>query len=119
MSKGRNTTVVGVRLPDEVVKRLKSLARKDRLTMTELLKPVITDFAFNGHVGGVFKHSFEKEFKQPNDESSHSVEQKEEDIPAGFENNAEEIPDMKFKASPNPIPRNKARAKRKAKKKRH
>jgi predicted transcriptional regulator len=50
--KGRNTTVVGVRLPDDVVKRLKALARRRRRTMSELLKPVIGDFAVRGYVPG-------------------------------------------------------------------
>ena len=51
MSKGRNTTVVGIRLPDETVNRLKALARKNKLTMTELLKPVIEDYAMSGRGG--------------------------------------------------------------------
>ena len=65
MSKGRNTAVVGVRLPDEVISRLKSLARQNRQTMTELLKPVISDFAVNGRVGGVIQDSPEVAPKQP------------------------------------------------------
>lgn len=52
MSKGRNTSVVGVRLPDDVVNRLKVLARKRRQTMSELLKPVIEKFAVRGYVPG-------------------------------------------------------------------
>ena len=52
MSKGRNTTVVGIRLPDEVINNLKALARKNRVTMTELLKPVILDFSARGHIRG-------------------------------------------------------------------
>ena len=65
MSKGRNTTVVGVRLPDKVVNRLKSLARKNRQTITELLKPVITDFAVNGRDGDMIQSSTEVAPKQP------------------------------------------------------
>jgi len=53
MSKGRNTSVVSIRLPDEIVKRLQSLAKKKRLTMTELLKPVIGNFAFRGRIPSV------------------------------------------------------------------
>ena len=63
MSKGRNTTVVGIRLPDEVVNRLKSLARKDRQTMTELLKPVITDFTLNRNSDGTIQNSPETKRK--------------------------------------------------------
>ena len=55
MSKGRNTTVVGIRLPDETVNRLKALARKNKLTMTELLKPVIEDYAMSGRGGNNVK----------------------------------------------------------------
>lgn len=51
MGKGRNTTVVGIRLPDETVNRLKAVARKNRLTMTELLRPVIEDYAISGRGG--------------------------------------------------------------------
>ena len=59
MSKGRNTTVVGIRLPDETVNRLKVLARKNRLTMTELLKPVIENYArdISGRGGNNVKKS--------------------------------------------------------------
>lgn len=44
MSKGCNSTVVSVRLPDELVKDLEALARKRRRTVTELLRPVIKKF---------------------------------------------------------------------------
>jgi len=41
MSKGRNSAVVTVRLSDAVVERIKALACKRRVTISELLKPVI------------------------------------------------------------------------------
>jgi len=50
MTKGRNTSVISVRLPDEIVKRLKAKTRKTRQSLTELLKPVITDFAYDGNI---------------------------------------------------------------------
>jgi hypothetical protein len=53
MSKGRNTTVVGVRLPDDVVDRLKALASERQVSLSDLLKPVIGSFAVNGHLYGV------------------------------------------------------------------
>ena len=53
MAKGRNTSVISVRLVDETVNRLKTLARKRRITMTELLTPVIGNFAFRGRVSDV------------------------------------------------------------------
>lgn len=39
MTKGRNTSVISVRLPDYIVNRLKSMAKRRRQTMTELLTP--------------------------------------------------------------------------------
>ncbi|MBN1644331.1 MAG: hypothetical protein JW856_05905 [Dehalococcoidales bacterium] len=44
MSRGRNTTVIGIRLPDNVVDELKQMARRKRITVTELLKPEIYKF---------------------------------------------------------------------------
>jgi len=52
MTKGRKTSVLSVRLPDEVVSRLKKMAKKRKQTMTELLKPVIGNFAVRGYVLG-------------------------------------------------------------------
>jgi hypothetical protein len=45
MSKGRNTTFVGVRLPDDVVGRLKILACQRRQTMSDLLRHIIGKYA--------------------------------------------------------------------------
>jgi hypothetical protein len=42
MSKGRNTTVVGVRLPDSTAKTLKSIARKRQLSLSDLCRSAIT-----------------------------------------------------------------------------
>ncbi len=44
MSKGRNSTFVGVRLPDDVVGRLKVLARQRRKTMSDLLRDIIGQY---------------------------------------------------------------------------
>ena len=53
MAKGRNTSVVSIRLHDETVNRLKTLARKRRLTMNELLTPVVGNFAIRGRIPDV------------------------------------------------------------------
>lgn len=50
MTKGRNTSIVSVRMPDEIVNQLKKMARNRRQSMTELLKPVIENFAFRGNI---------------------------------------------------------------------
>ena len=44
MTKGRNTTVVGVRLPDETVAKLKRLAHSRRRSVSELMKQAISDY---------------------------------------------------------------------------
>lgn len=41
---GRNTSVISVRLPDETVKGLIKISRKLRLTVTDLLKPIIIEY---------------------------------------------------------------------------
>jgi hypothetical protein len=45
MSKGRNSSVVCVRLPDELVARLELLARQRRKTMSVLLRDIIGQYA--------------------------------------------------------------------------
>ena len=47
MTKGRNTTVVGVRLPDDIVKALKVIARRRNKTISELLKPLISGIVYD------------------------------------------------------------------------
>ena len=49
MAKGRNTSVISIRLSDEVVNRLKKMAKSRRISMTELVKPVIATYAFQRH----------------------------------------------------------------------
>ena len=39
MTKGRNTAVVSVRLPDDIISHLKQMAKHRRQSMTELLTP--------------------------------------------------------------------------------
>ena len=127
MSKGRNTTVVGIRLHDEIVSRLKTLARKRRVTMTELLKPVIANFAFRGYVPG---ETYFVE-RPAGDKLLHSGKvSKEVGNSNSIDGDLDGIPDLekepdhwkeakpKFKASPTTETRNKAKAKRKAKKRR-
>lgn len=53
MSRGRNTTVVGVRLPDDVVNRLKVLAREHQVSLSDLLRPIIGTFADSGHLSSM------------------------------------------------------------------
>ena len=106
MTKGRNTSVISVRVPDEVVSRLKKMAKNRRQTMTELLKPVIGNFAIRGHIPRVV-YEIEK-VDDVIEEPPH--EQKEN--PHNWDS-----PEPKFQASPSNETRNKAKAKRKAKKK--
>jgi predicted transcriptional regulator len=50
MSKGRNTTVVGARLPDELVTRLKALARSRRRTISELVTQAVRELVDYSHL---------------------------------------------------------------------
>jgi uncharacterized protein YchJ len=46
MSNGRNTSVIGIRLDDSIVIRLKKLAKnRTQGNMSDLLRPIIADFA--------------------------------------------------------------------------
>ncbi len=107
MTKGRNTSVVSVRLPDEIVTRLKKIAKNRRQSMTELLKPVIGNFAVRDHIKDVI-HT-------PEPAQNVIEEPPDLDIETGYWKE----PKPKFEASPKPESRNKARVKRKTKKKRH
>lgn len=42
MVKGRNTAVIGVRVPDAVSERIKALAERDKMTVSEWCKVVLT-----------------------------------------------------------------------------
>ncbi|MCX5637080.1 MAG: SEC-C metal-binding domain-containing protein [Planctomycetota bacterium] len=44
MVKGRNTTYVGVRLPDELAGRLKSEARKRKLSFSDYLRSILATY---------------------------------------------------------------------------
>lgn len=48
MVKGRNTSVISIRVPDTIVEKLKKKARNARKTTTELLLPVIYGYAEYG-----------------------------------------------------------------------
>ena len=82
MTKGRNTSVISVRLPDEVVGRLKKMAKNRRQTMTELLKPVIGTFAFRGYMPStVYKSEVTKdEIEEPPDLELEPDYRKDSDI---------------------------------------
>jgi len=43
MVKGRNTTYVGVRLPDELASRLRSEARKHKLSFSDYLRSILSN----------------------------------------------------------------------------
>ena len=49
MTKGNSTSVVAIRLPDAVVARIKTMARRKRQTVNEMLKKVIL-----GYVAGEY-----------------------------------------------------------------
>ena len=49
MTKGNSTSVVAIRLPDAVVARIKTIARRKRQTVNEMLKKVIL-----GYVAGEY-----------------------------------------------------------------
>lgn len=50
MTNGRNTSVISVRLPDEIKGQLKDMAKRRRKTMTELLQPVLLEYALRGGI---------------------------------------------------------------------
>jgi len=49
MTKGNSTSVIAIRLPDAVVARIKTMARRKRQTVNEMLKKVIL-----GYVAGEY-----------------------------------------------------------------
>lgn len=49
MTKGNSTSVVAVRLPDPVVARIKTIARRRRQTVNEMLKKVIMGFVIGNY----------------------------------------------------------------------
>ena len=49
MTKGNSTSVIAIRLPDAVVARIKTIARRKRQTVNEMLKKVIL-----GYVAGEY-----------------------------------------------------------------
>ena len=121
MTKGRNTSVVSVRLPDEVISRLKKMAKGRRKSMTELLRPVIGNFAIRGRIPSVIytPEPAQDVIEEPPDLE---LEPEYEETPDSELNpDYWAAPQPKFEASPSPKTRNKAKAKRKAKdkKKRH
>jgi antitoxin component of RelBE/YafQ-DinJ toxin-antitoxin module len=64
MANGRNTSVVSIRLPDEVVNRLKKIVKNQRTWMTELLRPVVENYVIQEQRYSqikVFQHSARKE----------------------------------------------------------
>ena len=49
MTKGNSSSVVAVRLPDAVVARIKTIARRRRQTVNEMLKKVIMGFVVGNY----------------------------------------------------------------------
>ncbi len=143
MSKGRNTTVVGIRLQDEVVTKLKRLARSRRVTVSDLLRPLIATFAIRGSVSqtinsGVAVLDYDQNRKEIKEEIARfrAVQKQEEDtkrlnspdassrrerlnepsdndLPGSQQAEKKQSPVLKFQASPSTEARLKARAKRK------
>jgi len=58
MAKGRNTTVIGVRVPDSVSARIRDLASKQGLTISEWCKAALTRAA--GLTGGQVRSHHKK-----------------------------------------------------------
>ncbi|MBA7641729.1 hypothetical protein ES703_49414 [subsurface metagenome] len=48
MGKGRNTKVIGVRVPDPVAARIKNLADRQGLTVSELCKNILQEVTLPG-----------------------------------------------------------------------
>lgn len=49
MAKGNSTSVMAIRLPDAVVARIKTIARRRRQTVNEMLKKVIMGFVVGNY----------------------------------------------------------------------
>jgi len=49
MTKGNSTSVIAIRLPDAVVARIKTIARRRRQTVNEMLKKVIMGFVVGNY----------------------------------------------------------------------
>ncbi len=89
MTKGRNTTVLSVRVADNLANNLKSIAKKNKLTITELLKPIVENYA--SEMNGQKKKSVHKSKLISN--PSESIHQNEE-TPSETREEIEEPPDL-------------------------
>ena len=49
MTKGNSTSVIAIRLPDPVVARIRTIARRRRQTVNEMLKKVISGFVVGNY----------------------------------------------------------------------
>lgn len=56
MTKGRNTTVIGVRVPDSVYARIKALAEKEGWTINDWMKAAVLRAAGILPDGSIRKH---------------------------------------------------------------
>ena len=104
MTKGRNTSVISIRLPDDQVKALKVIARRRYKTVSEIVKPAIASIVY--------------EARQRSRKVKKAYGGIEEPPDLELEPNYWNEPKPKFEASPSPGKRIKARAKRKTKRKR-
>ena len=100
MTKGRNTSVLTVRLPDEVATSLRAEARMRKLLLNDYLKSIL-----------VTRGLPESKQKEELPEAS--------ELPVNLPNGELFTREKAFKASPSPVKRDKNRAKRKTKRKRH
>lgn len=103
MVKGRTTSVLSVRLPDELAASLKYEARRQKLLLSDYLKSILVN-----------RRGTERELKVKPPEGN--------DLSPKLVANDSSIPEKHFHASPSPVKKDKARAKRhkaKTRNKRH
>jgi len=94
MANGRNTSVLSVRLPDELATSLRTEARRRKQLLNDYLKSILTTRGLPE--------------PKPKEKLPETAEVPGE-LPAGGSSTREKV----FKASPSPVKRDKARAKRK------
>ena len=99
MTEGRNTSVLSVRLPDELATSLRNEARRRKVLLNDYLKSILANHRLP---------------EQKPKEKLHEATEVTANLPAG----SSSIRNRVFEGSPSPASRQKARLKRKAKGKR-
>ena len=95
MTKGRSTSVLTVRLPDELATSLRNEARRRKVLLNDYLKSILANHRLP-----------EQKLKEKLHEAT--------EIPAGTPADDFSMIERFFEASPSPVKREKAKAKRKA-----